>query len=362
MIRHIFFDLLQYSLGNKTEFSHRLEVREWQALFSISTKQTLAGVCFAGIERLPKDMMPPKEVLLKWWNAAEQIKKRNERLYEAVGEAAESLKKAGFRSVILKGQGIARLYPNPLLRTCGDIDVWVDADRDEIMAFVKKNVWHTEAVYHNISIPLINDVIIELHFTPSWMFSYFNNRRLQKFFRETADRQFSNKVQLPECREKVCVPTLAFNRVYILLHIYRHLFGEGIGLRQLLDYYYVLTQGFSEEERTETLNTLRKLGMLRFTAAVMWVLQKVFGMSDKFLLLTPDEKEGRFLLNEIMMAGNFGHYDKRIQRSSSSELSLFIQRCSRNLRFIHSYPSEVIWAPAFKIWHFFWRRKQNIAY
>ncbi len=306
-------------------------------------------------------MMPPKEVLLKWWSATEQLKKRNVRINEAVGEVAESLKRAGFRSVILKGQGLACFYPNPLLRTCGDIDVWVDAERKRIKEYMTKMGWNPEIVYHHADIPILADVEVELHFTPSWMFSYFNNRKLQRFFRETADRQFSNTVQLPNCQDEVCVPTLAFNRIYILLHIYRHLFGEGIGLRQLLDYYYVLSQGFSEEERTETLNTLRKLGMLRFAAAVMWVLQHVFGMSDKYLLLPPNEKEGRFLLNEIMMAGNFGHYDKRIQRGNSSELSLFIQRCGRNMRFIYSYPSEVIWAPVFKIWHFFWRRKQNIA-
>ena len=147
-------------------------------------------------------------------------------------------------------------------------------------------------------------------------------------------------------------PTLAFNRVYILVHIYRHLFHEGIGLRQLLDYYFVLHQGFTEEERTETMRTLRSLRMQRFTAAVMWVLQEVFAMDDRYLLTAPNEEEGRFLLSEIMLAGNFGHYDERIKRSAKvTEWGLFCRRVGRNLRFLRSYPSEVLWSPFFKLWH-----------
>ena len=147
-------------------------------------------------------------------------------------------------------------------------------------------------------------------------------------------------------------PTLAFNRVYILVHIYRHLFHEGIGLRQLLDYYFVLHQGFTEEERTETMRTLRSLRMQRFTAAVMWVLQEVFAMDDRYLLTDPNEEEGRFLLSEIMLAGNFGHYDVRIKRSAKvTEWGLFCRRVGRNLRFLRSYPSEVLWSPFFKLWH-----------
>lgn len=76
-----------------------------------------------------------------------------------------------------------------------------------------------------------------------------------------------------------------------------------------MNYYFVLRQGFTEEERNTTMHTLHSLGMKRFTSAVMWVLQAVFGLEDKYLLTPPNEKEGRFLLNEIMRSGNFGQYD-----------------------------------------------------
>ena len=152
------------------------------------------------------------------------------------------------------------------------------------------------------------------------------------------------------------VPNAAFNRVYILVHIYRHLFAEGIGLRQLLDYYFVLQQGFTESEREETLRVLRSLGMMRFTRAVMWMLQEVFGMPDCYLLTSPDAKEGRFLLDEIMLAGNFGKYDERMQRAAGEGTFRWgLRKVLRNFRFVRSYPSEVLWSPIFKVWHLFWR-------
>ena len=171
---------------------------------------------------------------------------------------------------------------------------------------------------------------------------------------------FANALDVQGAEERIPVPTLKLNRVFILVHIYRHLFSEGIGLRQLLDYYYVLNQGFTEEERRETLQVLASLKMLRFAGAVMYVLQRVFGMDDRYLLLPSDEKEGRFLLNEIMLSGNFGHYDERIKRNKKDgELNIFLRRVTRNFRFLKCYPSEVLWSPLFKIWHYVMRQKWN---
>lgn len=246
---------------------------------------------------------------------------------------------------------------NPQLsfyRTPGDIDIWLHGSRKDILRYVRHHVPDCKPVYHNVNFPVVEGLDIEVHFTPSWMNSPVTNRRLQRFFRDGRNPKFgvrcSPYAELP-------TPTLAFNRVYILVHIYRHLFGEGIGLRQLLDYYFVLHQGFTEEERTETMRTLRSLRMQRFTAAVMWVLHEVFGMEECYMLTTPNEQEGRFLLCEIMLAGNFGHHDERIKRvANESPLHTFVRRVKRNFRFVRSYPSEVLWSPLWKIWHWVWRK------
>ena len=355
---NLFFELLQIATGNRKRFASLPTKEEWQELFELSEKQTLTGVAFYAIERLPLEQRPPKTLLMRWYLATERLKALNAEMNAKSVAVAKRFRKDGMRAVILKGQGIATLYPDASYRTPGDIDIWVEGGRECVMPYLRRQKADCAVCYHHADFFSIGGTGIEVHFTPSWMNYYLTNRRLQRFFDANAMQCFANALEGEG--ERIPVPTLKLNRVFILVHIYRHLFGEGIGLRQLMDYYYVLRQGFTEEERMEALQVLGSLKMLRFAGAVMYVLQRVFGMDNKYLLLSPDEKEGRFLLNEIMMAGNFGHYDERIRRErDDGEWDVFVRRVMRNFRFVRSYPSEVLWSPLFKVWHYFMRMKWN---
>lgn len=396
----LFFELLQIAIGNRDRFSQTPTVEEWRELFSLSQKQAMVGIAFRGVEQLPEEQRPPKTLLMQWYMATERIKSMNADLSRKALAVTNKFLEEGFPSVILKGQGIAQLYIvngrkttvngiqstvdsqrevpqeatqatintfqvgelsnlNSQLsiseyRTPGDIDIWLQGGRKDVLDYVRRHVPGCNPVYHHVDFPVVDGLDIEVHFTPAWMNSPVTNRRLQRFFDECLT---INKNYIGGRYSEIPVPSTAFNRVYILVHIYRHLFAEGIGLRQLLDYYFVLSQGFTMIEREATMCTLRSLKMQRFAAAMMWVLQEVFGMGNRYLLTTPDEKEGRFLLGEMMLAGNFGKYDERLQyEQGESGLHWGLRKVVRNFRFVSSYPSEVIWSPLFKLWHYFWRR------
>ena len=444
----MFYELLQIAIGNRDRFSQAPTEGEWRELFALAQKQAMVGIAFRGVEQLPGEQRPPKQLLMQWYMATERIKKMNADLDRKALAVAEKFRGEGFPGVVLKGQGIAKLYilrecaaelqgvghwplavgsrdddnaaaelqakrqaliakrpcchpeeniaqhnderltiseansqqPTANLsiyRTPGDIDIWLHGERKEILDYVRRHVPDCKPVYHHVDFPVVEGLDIEVHFTPSWMNSPVTNRRLQRFFRENCAAELqatpiSNSQapiangQAPSANSQepiangqpLPVPSLAFNRVYILVHIYRHLFAEGIGLRQLLDYYFVLCQGFTEEEREETMRVLRSLKMERFARAVMWVLQAVYGMEERFLLVAPDEREGRFLLDEVMLAGNFGQYDERLQHEQGeSALHWGWRKVVRNFRFVSSYPSEVLWSPLFKLWHLFWRKR-----
>lgn len=265
----------------------------------------------------------------------------------------------GFPNTVIKGQGISTLYPQPLRRQPGDIDLWLDGDRDKIIEYVRKFVTPKQIVYHHVDFDPLKDVEMELHFMPSWMYNPITNRKLQHWFKEQKAEQFANTAELPEDAGTIHTPTLYFNAVYILLHIYRHLFYEGIGLKQLLDYYYILLQPAMQNEqmRQKVIATIRMLGMTRFCKATQWVLQEVFGLQNQYLLMQPSKKDGEFLLSEIMMAGNLGHYDPRMQfKQGDSRLVQFLRREQRSIRFLFYYPSEIFWRPLFIIWHNIWRK------
>lgn len=350
------FELIQVALGKREQLDKVPSAGEWEKLQAFAYRQTLVGVMFSGVEKLPKAQRPPIEILLDWYGTTEEIKSLNLLMDKQVGKVAGRLEKAGFPGVVLKGQGLARLYPEPLLRMSGDIDIWLKGRRRDIVAYLRGKGVDGRVVYHNMPFEL-DGYEVEAHFTPSWMNCYLTNRRLQRFFASQQAGQLEHIVKIGESGTEIPVPTQAFNRVFVLQHIYRHLFGSGIGLRQLMDYYYVLEQGFTDSERMETLLVLRQLHMLKFARAVMYVLQTVFGMEERNMLLAPDEKEGRFLLAEIMRAGNFGCYDDRIViPEDEGKLHSFFRITRQNMRLLKHYPKETLWNPVYRAWHYVWRK------
>lgn len=353
----LFFQLLRIALGHITSLDNAPTHEQWKVLYQMAVSQTLAGVLYPAIERLPKEQRPPKDVLLQWYMMKERIVQTNRLLNKRAVETNEFFHKNGFQCCILKGQGVATLYPNPLLRTSGDIDIWLSGGRKKIYNFARSRVGMHGLTYKHIHYPLFQDAEVEVHTTPGRLFSPLTNRKLQHIFDTNAKEQFCNEVELPEGIGKISVPTDEFNRVYILLHIYGHLFGEGIGLRQVLDYYYVLRQPASECDKEHTVRILKKLGMLRFARAMMWVQQEVFGLEDEYLLTEPDEAEGRFLLSEIMQSGNFGKYDTRIDRKNHHKLIPRVwNSMKRNWKFLLHYPHEMIWDIPFRLWQYVWSR------
>ena len=361
MAMKLFVELIQIALNNRTELSQTPTENQWQALFALAKKQALLGITYAAIERLSAEQRPTRRLLLQWGVITERIKERNEELNTKIPAISQRFHSDGFRNLILKGQAVARYYEQLNLhrhRTPGDVDIWFDGRREDVIAYVRQVSPDCHAVYHHIDYPQIDGVHLEIHFTPSWMNSYFTNRRLQQFFDKSKETLFAQCVMGAE--SNIPTTSLAFDRVYILVHIYRHLFHEGMGLRQIMDYYFVLIQGFTEVERAETVKLLRSLKMYRFTGAIMWILQEIFGMDSRYLLVPPIEKEGRFLLQEIMMSGNLGLHDQRLSRKSSdSDLTYGLRKVKRNFRFVTSYPSEVLWSPIFKVWHYLWRKRIN---
>lgn len=87
--------------------------------------------------------------------------------------------------------------------------------------------------------------------------------------------------------------------------------NEGIGLRQLVDYYYVLISDDLLLIRDRVQKKLKELGLWKFAGGIMYIMQEVFGMPASRLIVPPNEKYGKFVQNEVLEAGNFGRYDAR---------------------------------------------------
>lgn len=357
----LFLELLRIALGRQASFCHAPTDKEWRELLQESARQTVIGVTYRALNLLPANQRPPRQVLIDWQASAQKIICDNKRLNHDSVWVSERFRKAGFRNAILKGQGNALLYPDPMLRTGGDIDIWLDGERDKIIGYVTHFFPKVKVQWQEVEFPIKKNTCIEVHTFPALMFHPADRLRMEAYFDQHRDEIFSNETELPGEQGKVSIPTLRVNLTFQLIHIYRHIFNEGIGLRQLVDYYYLL-QHCQESGQTsflqETASMVKQLHMSRFVGALMWVMQEVFHLQDELLILPANECEGRFLLNEIMMAGNFGHYDSR-NKHKRSKWGNFWQQTMRNMRFLTRYPREVIWNPWYRVTQFIWRKRNG---
>ena len=374
-----FFELLRIAVGRQKCLSKTMSDAEWEALLAEAEKQSLIGVCFSAIEALPKEQLPPKILLLNWIGQAEYQKSQYSIQCEALQKVVHLLEEEGMEYRLMKGLGLADLYrsnSNPRLspqqRTLGDFDIWVRGDKEHIIRFAEKYGKLGDVVYHHVDAGKIEGVEVELHFHPSSLKNLRANNRMQQWF----DRRFSDSDVLMVGGKEIHVTSLAFNRIYVLNHIYRHLLYEGVGLRQFLDYYFVLMashdlfskmpngQELWEREKEECRRLIRDFAMEHFSNAITWALLCVFephaletGVVPDWVIGIPDEKRGRTLLKEMLKGGNFGMHDRdKKYYLSDPWIKRYYNRIRYDMKFLWQYPEEVLWRP---LW-FIWERWENI--
>ena len=362
------FVTLQYCLGYKGDISNVVASMDWQQLYSFASKQAILGLCFDGIERLGKEYSEElkknpieRDLLITWMGKAQQIRRQNMKVNTVASKLFSMLREDGLRCCILKGQGNALMYPNPYSRTPGDIDVWVNANRKEITEYAKCHFKQEDDIrFHHLETTM-GGVPVELHFFPCSMNNPLYHARLQKWFKRNAELQCSNVVSLPDGIGEIAIPTTAFNVIYQLTHLYHHFFDVGIGMRQMIDYYYVVNNDELLVIRDTLQKELKHLGLWKFAGAVMYVLHETLGLSEEKMISPMDEKRGKLLLAEIMNGGNFGkHFTKYGHFTQQGMTKKFFLKIWRNMHFVRYYPAEALSEPIFRTWHFFWRCYQKM--
>ena len=359
----VFFTFLKYCLGYKGNMSSVVAGMDWQMQYSFASKQALLGLCFEGIERLgeeyPEELKRNpigRELLMTWMGKAQQIRRQNMKVNAVASKLFSMLREDGMRCCVLKGQGNALMYPNPYSRTPGDIDVWIDASRERIMEYTQKKFELEDDIRLQHLETSLDGVPVELHFFPCSMNNPIYHARLQKWFRRNADLQCSHIVGLPDGAGDIAIPTSAFNVVYQLCHLYHHFFDEGIGMRQIIDYYYVVNNDELLVIRDTLQRELKHLGLWKFAGAVMYVLHEALGLSEEKMIAPMDEKRGKLLLAEILNGGNFGqHFTKYGHFTQQGMAKKYFLKIWRNMHFVRYYPAEALSEPIFRTWHFFWR-------
>ena len=317
-INKLIYELIQVSLGRRACLSRTPSESQWHELYAIAKKQSLVGVCFAGVQKLVEQQQTPEEMLyLTWMGMAAKIQQKNEVVNRQCVTLGKMLQEAGMEYVVMKGQAIGRYYHDlSALRQSGDIDVWItNKSREEIVAFANKKTCGGGVTHQHVHYHVFNETEVELHYIPAELHCPWYDKALMLFFR-------SQMEGFHLCEAGYMVPAMEFDLLHQLAHSFRHLFGDGIGMRQVMDFYMVLCTSLKMDVDWNVVSVgIHSTGMKRFASAMLWMTGEVFGMTtsdistiEGHLRLSADERFGSFLLSEVLLAGNFGHTDERINR------------------------------------------------
>ncbi len=340
----LFYELLRVALGNQECLSKTPTAEEWAWLFEMAEKQAVDGITYDALKVLAQHgQKAPEEVMLDWFSYSQQIKEQNKIVNQRCKEITELFAEAGYKTCILKGQGNAKMYPNPLVRVSGDIDIWVNGDRDDIIRFCQSKADVGKRTYLHIDFSIYDDVPVEVHFIPSYSIVLRFNKKLQHFFESFQTEKIST-IDTKDNDFRLLIPEKKVNLIFQMSHMMRHFFFGGIGLRQVIDYYYLLRYADGKYDKDEVAKWYSDLGIMKFAKAVMWIMQEILGMDDNYLIACPDKKRGRLLLDEIMKGGNFGQYDERWTKQLQKR-SFGLSVITRNIKYLVLFPEEFFWTP-----------------
>lgn len=316
-IYKILFSFLRSAAGNSDTLPAKLTHEEWKNLFVEAKRQSVLDVVYTVFQKLPKENLPPKPLLMRWAAHAEATRDMNKRMNAEAARLTEIFSKEGRHTAVLKGAANARLYPDPLSRQCGDIDLWVEGGYESVekllldMKFIPEH--EDTPCRHHIHMPKNEDgVVVEIHYKPASGNPY-KDGKLQKFL----NKEILNAELVPE---GFYSPTIKFALIMQLSHLQQHFYSMGLGFRQFMDY-FILLKHSTESDRQEVSAIMKQLGMDKACSAVMWMLEEIFGLERELMLCTPVAWRGKKLMKLALDGGNFGQYDLK----RPSRINVFIR-------------------------------------
>ena len=372
-INNLFFELIRVAIGNAVYLSHTPIAEEWRLLYELAKKQSLMGISFAGVQRLRgQHQAPPEQLYLQWLGMAAKIQQRNEVVSRRCKDILDIVRKAGLKAFLMKGQCNAALYKQrgesgelrdgslekrdlAKLRQLGDIDIFVDGGREKVLAFVQRTAPTSTINEIELEYRCFEDADVDMHYSLPKMRHPFRNKRLKAYLQFWIEANYTNYRNIAAGVSVPC-PVLEYDMVFQLEHVYGHFIGIGVGLRQIMDYYFLLQSAPANYDYKAVEKGVEDIGFTKFACGLIWVLNHIFGISMINVPWVPNERDGKFLLQEILSSGNFGSANERMQGVTSNLLKrawVVNVNAFRYWRFDHW---AWFWSPLWRVFYFVWKR------
>lgn len=294
---------------------------DWRLLFEISREQGVSAVVFNKIKTLPKEVAPPREVLLKWYSQAAFVEQQITKMFSRAAEFAEKMYDNGIPVVVLKGLAFGVYYPNPMSRECGDLDCFMlGKGKEGDVVTIKIGGAVEDGGYKHCHMNY-KGLTIENHY----YLTNFNNttkgryteRYLQQLIKEN-----HTKIQ----GTHLLNPSPDFNAFFLIKHAQMHFILEGINIRHLLDWAFFLRKEQGNVHWDQLLPEMKKCGVLRFAQVMTEICVEKFGLevAVEALRIPAEDRRGHTLAQQVLTDIMNGHPDLHKEN--------FAQKCLRIAR------------------------------
>lgn len=274
-----------------------------------------------------------------------------QRFEEAVGRFARLMKENGIAYVVFKGLAVARLYPEPFVRTMGDVDFYVpQGDFLRAVEVIERGL-HVEMDKEDVDKHYSFDwqgIRFEMHYQIETFGNCWHQRRFNRMIDEAmAEHTDSFTVCDSDGKEtEVSVLSPTEDLIVVFKHWFNHLLVEGVGLRQTLDL-AVLLNAYKDKINVGRLMTaLDGIGYMKAFRAMLAMMKRYFGMDWTDSFFVSDRRDGRYankLMAAVMESGNFG---RRSYRNHTTGKKKSMETATRALRhcvmFLWLAPKDII--------------------
>lgn len=323
-----------------------LSDESWAEVYRLAQRQTVTGLVYQGLCLLPDKLLPSEPQLMRWVARADAIERSNRRMNGILARLCGMFEENGLTPVLQKGQGVASLYENPLLRECGDIDLYFPKkeERQYAASLVRKSGWHIKNEADGSACYEWNGVQVEHH---PRLFD-INNPFVQDSLKKVEHVHGYRTALLPDGTE-ITVPSPLLNLLLMNTHIMKHAFGWGIGLRQLCDMARACYSFRDTVNPLEVKTLYHKTGIGKWSRLLHSFLQDYLGLPPAFLPYEEEHLPSRPLFDIILRGGNFGQY--AAGRSNLSQ-SMWKRKLHTSRSFLSNACFSYGYAPKEAFWTF----------
>lgn len=317
--------------------------KEWNLLLEEVKKQTVVGICFASLQRLPKDNHPPREMYLEWYREVFLISQHHQRLRTAWAKLSEIYEQSNIYPVLMKGLGVAMCYPDPTLRMTGDIDLFIPDQYKKSVKLVES--WgldvhyskeHDKFSYYGLSVELHDELI-----------------HLPSRLTETNDWTDISYISVQDQELTYRLPDYDSQAILLVTHPFKHLYSWGIGVRHLCDWAMFLQTNHTYLDQKKLRSFFKRAYMERFVSAFTALAVNFLGLPEEIgapWMAIRYEKAEKKLLQDIQERGDIGIEAFRIKHNLKGA-SFSVGFIVRWLRFYSQDVLRVLWlnpiAPAY---------------